>query len=436
MDEYQEILRRIKELLKENTQGMSVTEIARALGRNKHSVGRYLDNLRISGYVEMRNFGMAKVFTLSHRIPLSAMLSYSKELIMVLDQENRVIQINDNFLNILGISRDDATGKNIEYLSPPSIKVQELLEDIVSKPGPGQSDKSPEIIEHADRYFRKSTIPTVFEDGGQGLTIILEEITEHVRAHKALRTSEERFRLMAENIRDGITIVENNKIVFSNHRLTEITGYSAGEIASLSPLDLVAEEDKENIRKIIERSESGLGIPSEIRFWLIRKNGERRYIYSRITSYQHGDVHLRYSIVSDITEWKEAEDALRNQYSFLQHLIDTYPRPIYHLNTDNRFLGCNAAFSRMVGKPRDTILGHTIHDLLPEKDAEIYSRYNSYLLSSPGNRSYAASLTYADGSQHRVTFHKSTFTNTTGDLAGIIGIVIDGTGLEITDAAV
>jgi DNA-binding IclR family transcriptional regulator len=52
-------LARIRELLREHLQGMSVTEIAGALGRNKHSVGRYLDVLRASGQVEMRTYGMA-----------------------------------------------------------------------------------------------------------------------------------------------------------------------------------------------------------------------------------------------------------------------------------------------------------------------------------------------------------------------------------------
>ena len=81
-------LAHIKDLLRNHPQGMSVTEIASALGRNKHSTGRYLDILHAAGHVDLRTFGMAKVFTLSSRVPLSALLSYTTDLVLVLDRDD------------------------------------------------------------------------------------------------------------------------------------------------------------------------------------------------------------------------------------------------------------------------------------------------------------------------------------------------------------
>jgi len=101
MHNYRRELVQIKNLLKQNPEGMSVTDIAKALQKNKNTTGRYLDILLISGHVDMRTYGMAKVFTLSQRVPLSAMLSCSKDLIMVLDREFRIVDINDRFLSLL-----------------------------------------------------------------------------------------------------------------------------------------------------------------------------------------------------------------------------------------------------------------------------------------------------------------------------------------------
>ncbi len=100
MQDYQHELSLIKDLLKKNPEGMSVTDISKALNKNKNTIGRYLDILLVSGHVDMRTYGKAKVFTLSQRLPLSAMLSYSKELIMVLDNESRIIDVNDNFSSL------------------------------------------------------------------------------------------------------------------------------------------------------------------------------------------------------------------------------------------------------------------------------------------------------------------------------------------------
>src|SRR5512136_3187106 len=115
MQDYQQELVAIKELLTKNPEGMSVTGISKALKKNKNTVGRYLDILLISGQVDMRAYGMAKVYTISQRVPLSAMLSYSKELIMVLDGELRIIDINDNFLKLLRLSREETVGKNVSF---------------------------------------------------------------------------------------------------------------------------------------------------------------------------------------------------------------------------------------------------------------------------------------------------------------------------------
>src|SRR5208283_2765807 len=128
MQDYQQELSQVKDLLRENPEGMSVTDIAKALKKNKNTTGRYLDILLISGQVDMRTYGMTKVFTPSQRVPLSAMLSYSRELIMVLDADSRIVDINDNFLKLLHLSRQNTLGKTLAYINPPDVDVHELLE--------------------------------------------------------------------------------------------------------------------------------------------------------------------------------------------------------------------------------------------------------------------------------------------------------------------
>ena len=55
-----EIALQIKNLLKENPQGLSITDIVKVVTINRNTAGRYLENLLISGQVEMRRLGMAK----------------------------------------------------------------------------------------------------------------------------------------------------------------------------------------------------------------------------------------------------------------------------------------------------------------------------------------------------------------------------------------
>jgi hypothetical protein len=98
MSHFPEETARIREILRGSPQGMSITEIARAIGRNNHSVGRYLDNLLVSGHVEMRTYGKAKVFTLSTRVPLNTMLWSWRRSHHVLDKDIRVVRVNAQVL--------------------------------------------------------------------------------------------------------------------------------------------------------------------------------------------------------------------------------------------------------------------------------------------------------------------------------------------------
>lgn len=302
MQDYEHELAAIRECLKQNPIGMSVTDISKALNKNKNTIGRYLDILLISGQVEMRTYGMAKVYTLSRRVPLSAMLSYSNDLIMVLDLEWRIIEINENFLHLLGLSRKETIGQNIRYLSLPDAAVH----DFIAALSPGREARDETVSLHRqdgqERFFRQRKIPTVFDDGGRGVTFVLEDITERILAERSLRGSEERFRLMAENIQDGLIIGENGNIVYANRRVSEITGFSREELAGMSSSDLISREDYAKIEKIVHETRPGSGEAGQFTIWILRKDGSRRHILGRVTAAMRGEMTSTYITLTEIPE--------------------------------------------------------------------------------------------------------------------------------------
>ena len=111
---------RIKKLLKANPRGMTITDISDKININRNSVARYMDVLTISGQVEMRQLGPAKVFYLSHRVPMSAMLNFSSDYILVTDSDLKIIQINENLLELINTKREEILGQNINDFPNPS----------------------------------------------------------------------------------------------------------------------------------------------------------------------------------------------------------------------------------------------------------------------------------------------------------------------------
>lgn len=99
MRRYQKELTKIKKILKGNPKGMSVKNIAQTLNTNRNTVAKYLDVLQISGYVEKDDFGTAKVYTLSRHVPISTMLNFSTDCVVIVDKDHKIIHANDTFLD-------------------------------------------------------------------------------------------------------------------------------------------------------------------------------------------------------------------------------------------------------------------------------------------------------------------------------------------------
>ena len=119
MQEYHDSINKIKSILKDNIRGMTITDIAKMLEMSRTSVGKYLDILLVSGVVEVKKFGSAKVYFLSDRIPLSTMLNFTSDQIIVLDRNFIILQVNQSFLDSWQLEREEITGVAMNEIQLP-----------------------------------------------------------------------------------------------------------------------------------------------------------------------------------------------------------------------------------------------------------------------------------------------------------------------------
>jgi PAS domain S-box-containing protein len=365
MQEYQQELTIIKDLLKKNPKGMSVTDISKALSKNKNTIGRYLDILLISGQVDMRSYGMAKVYTISQRVPLSAMLSYSKELIMVLDTELRITDINDNFLKLLHLSREDTIGKNISFLKSPEVDVHELLDTVTADIGNQEALVTFQVKDKGERIFHQKCIPTVFDDGQKGITLILDDVTEHILAQRVLQESEERFRMMADNIQDGLIIMENGKTIYANNRIAEITGYTHEEMEAMDPLAIIAPESRDQTELKIRDFEAHPERSSDLQMWIIRKDTKQRFVYVRLSGVKHNNKYLNFIIFTDITELKSQDARLSESEQRFRMMADNIQDGLVIVENE-KIVFSNRRIKEISGYSSEEMADMGLHGLMKE----------------------------------------------------------------------
>lgn len=177
---YEKELDKIKKIINESPRGITTKDIAKKIGINRNAVGKYLDVLQVKGEVDVEKFGRSKVYFSSKSVPVSAMFDYTKEFIIIVTKDMKTIEINNPFIEYLGlVKKEDVIGKHIKNLSISdshpkmtdniidALKKQEILEDKIVHNGRNKSKSD---------HLHVKYIPTVLKDGEKGVAIILSKI--------------------------------------------------------------------------------------------------------------------------------------------------------------------------------------------------------------------------------------------------------------------
>ncbi|KUK63935.1 MAG: hypothetical protein XE10_0034 [Methanoculleus marisnigri] len=256
--------------LKENPRGMSMKQIAESVGVNRITMARYLDTLQMSGQVEMEPQGPAKLYYLSHRVPISAMLDFSSDFVVVLDTRQKIVQANAKFLQLVEKTRDELADEHLHRILRPDSTEQDLDAAIA------RALEGKEVVEEIairkgeeNLSFRMKIVPTVFTDGSPGVTLILDDVTEYQRSLDALLESERKYRLLVENIGELLVNMErldqlNNQVRNPLQMIVGLAGLEGGKIADViykqaKEIDAIVQEldlgwrSSENIREFVKR---------------------------------------------------------------------------------------------------------------------------------------------------------------------------------------
>jgi PAS domain S-box-containing protein len=253
------------------------------------------------------------------------------------------------------------------------------------------------------------------------------------------KETEEHYRSIMGNLPVGIfrtTMSVPGRFLQANTFASRMFGFSNVEdMLKNSPSDLYADpsEHESLIREIMEL---GFLKGKEIHF----KTMNGRIIWCSLTASCHhnveGEPDWLEGLLEDITEKKEADENIRTNYRFLQTLIDTISSPLFYKDINGIYLGCNRAFSEAIaGLPGEEIIGRTVFDILESDFAGKSDSKDRYLIKNPGTQVYEESIICVDGKLHNFQFNKSTYTGSDGEVAGIVGVMLDITERVETESA-
>ncbi len=259
----QDIPGRTLRTLKFRPKGMTITEIAKALGVNRNSVSKHLEVMQAAGQVESRLVGNAKVYSIAQRVPLSAFLCFTKNLILVLDADLTIVQANEQCFRRFRRAKEEIVGQNILEAAIPIVSTPEARavvenleqEQVITDICHRQDDGS-------ESFYQMQAIPTTFEDGAKGCTIVLEDITDRKRYIKNTM-------FLARTALDLVDLPPVEDIYrYTLDRITELTTEAYAQILSYDEIErqfiiraVTGERFREDLTDLLGHDPVGMVLP-------------------------------------------------------------------------------------------------------------------------------------------------------------------------------
>lgn len=377
MDINRDELSQIKDILKNNPRGMTVTDISKEVKMNRHSVSKYLEMLVVSGHIDMRSLGPSKVYYLSQRLPVSAMLSLSSDLILILDSEMCIMNVNEAFLKFTGSKREDIINLNFNHFSFPlefEPSIQPNIKDALF--GSESTIEANYTKDDINYYFNVKFIPAVFDEGSKGATVIFEDITDKKRILQEIQENEQKFRGVIEQSSDGILLTdETGAIIEFNKAEESITGIKREDILGKkiwdAPFVIAAEEQepersRETVKGYVQLLlKTGKGpLVNNIRERnILRPDGMIRSIQVSVFPIRFEKGYKFCTINRDITEIKIAELALMESEERFRTLTQSTAAGIL-IFQDERLVYANPAAESIIGFPSNELQRLALMELL------------------------------------------------------------------------
>ncbi|HUI30149.1 MAG TPA: PAS domain S-box protein [Candidatus Acidoferrales bacterium] len=284
------------------------------------------------------------------------------------------------------------------------------------------------------------------DEGGTivGLIGIGIDITERRRVEDMLRESEERFRAIFENTAIGFyRTTPDGRVLFANPAMVKILGFrNLDELVKFNVEEeghYQAAYPRAKFRELIEQKGFITGLESKkIRpdgsvFW-VRENARVVYDTDGKVAYYEGTLE-------DISEHKQAEEALERERALLKTLIDNLPSSVFVKDGEYRKTVVNRAhvsrLSEDTNRPElaeSEILGKTDFDLYPREEAEIYFLDDQKVLQDGQIvLDREEPRTYSDGKKRWISVSKIPIRAKAGEIVGLLGIVSDITERKLAE---
>jgi len=290
------------------------------------------------------------------------------------------LRVNQRFCEILGYSRDELLRNRFQDLTHPEDLPSNLQQFVALIRGEIQTYQLQKRYLHKDGHTVWVTLTAAAQRSSDGrpayCIAIIEDISARKLAEQALRESEARLRRAIEYAPFPIMVhAEDGEVVHLSRAWLQLTGYPREEIDTIASwTDRAYGDRQKGVRADIDRLYA-LDQAVDEGEELIRCADGRTRVWTFSSASLGGDDcgrRLVVTMAADVTERKEAEQALRDSELRMRALLDASQDEILLLSTAGEILAINKAAERRLAKRTEGTdpVGVRLDRLVPADQAD------------------------------------------------------------------
>ncbi len=347
----------------------------------------------------------------------------------LMDTDGVLLLVNRPALEAAALRAEDVLGQPCQdtYWWVYSDDVRRRLSEAIERAARGEASRYDEQIRVAEGelVWIDFTVQPLRDEAGKIVFIVPSAvvITERKLAEATLRKSEERLRLLFEQMRDGFYYsTPDGHLLDINPAMVEMFGYSSREeMLKVDILrDLYFSPEERKSRKLDEGKDE-----SEV-YRMRRKDGSAIWVEDR-GQYKYdedGTVAFHQGILRDVTERKLAEERLIQSEERYRDLIENAYDMIFVRDMDGNITSINAAGEKLTGYTREELLQMNMQQIVVPEDWGQVQEIIAGLLAGLEETSSEMDICRKDGDRRTLEVNR-TLMYRAGVPVGVQGIARD-----------
>ncbi len=294
------------------------------------------------------------------------MLANIGDVIVIIDQDGINRYKSPNIEKWFGWKPEEVVGVSTwDNVHPDDLApARKFIFDLMDKPGAiGTSQHRYRCRDGSYKWIEFSAVNLLHDPDIQGIIGNYHDITQRRQSEDALRKSEKKYRLIAENMSDVISVLDLDlKLTYVSPSITRLTGYTVEEALQHSMEDILTAESYQEVLEIFEEERqleaSGTADPNRMRTVEIQQNKQDVSIVwveaacSFIRDKEQRPTGILI-ISRDITERKQAEAERERLMAAIEHIGEV----IMITDPEGAIQYINPAFERVTGYTEAEAIG-------------------------------------------------------------------------------